>query len=510
MPRLASVGNPEVLSKRNAYFASLFQDREINDGNPKNLLQGHDEFLQDFKKAKEVLEQSNIWIPDPDTSNKNSYTNTRRKIFGNVIRDNLAKVEEKHIAFSDVVDIDEKEGIEIHVRQGLAARFGEGSAFRLFIFALIIANSIVIGLETDKYLESHGIVFFAVIDYVFLAFFTAEIALKCYYGLLAFWLNYWNWFDVFIVAAALAGPSIKFLANSRTLRILRVLRTLRSLRSVAFFQGLDMILQTIFESLPDLFYISILILLAMFIWGVTGVVLFSNVLYESFGHIGKVMFVLYVVLSGDGWVQVHNELTDRGQYLASTLYFGSFLIFGGFILQQLVVAVLVANLKDSLENADRKKQESKKKLLSDVKSTRGQKRFQKPIVEHPPPEANIWRKQIPLEVPNFDSFSAARLERYFVILSIVETNLAEFVELKDKISEFLEEVKGLQEGDASDMEEDDYMDDDDISVSDVDGSQDSDASAGNDVHDALDAFRMNMASKSSRLTMNASQLMNLS
>lgn len=87
MPRLASVGNPEVLSKRNAYFASLFQDREINDGNPKNLLQGHDEFLQDFKKAKEVLEQSNIWIPDPDTSNKNSYTNTRRKIFGNVIRD---------------------------------------------------------------------------------------------------------------------------------------------------------------------------------------------------------------------------------------------------------------------------------------------------------------------------------------------------------------------------------------------------------------------------------------
>lgn len=60
------------------------------------------------------------------------------------------------------------------------------------------------------------------------------------------------------------------------------------------------------------------------------------------------------------------------------------------------------------------------------------------------------------------------------------------------------------------MEEDDYMDDDDISVSDVDGSQDSDASAGNDVHDALDAFRMNMASKSSRLTMNASQLMNLS
>lgn len=92
---------------------------------------------------------------------------------------------------------------------------------------------------------------------------------------------------MFIVAAALAGPSIKFLANSRTLRILRVLRTLRSLRSVAFFQGLDMILQTIFESLPDLFYISILILLAMFIWGVTGVVLFSNVLYESFGHIGK-------------------------------------------------------------------------------------------------------------------------------------------------------------------------------------------------------------------------------
>lgn len=240
---------------------------------------------------------------------------------------NLAKIEKKYLSFSEVVDIDAKEGIETHIKEGLATRFGEGNFFRIFIFALIIANSIVIGLETDPFLESRGVVLFAIIDYVFLAFFTAEIFLKNYYGFIEFWSSHWNWymlsfiarFDAFIVAAALAGPGVHFLANSRTLRILRVLRTLRSLRSVSFFQGLDMIMETIFESLPDLFYIAMLILMAMFIWGAAGIVLFSELLPDFFGNIGygnatssyhnTALFTLYVVISGDGWVAVHEQLS---------------------------------------------------------------------------------------------------------------------------------------------------------------------------------------------------------
>jgi hypothetical protein len=69
------------------------------------------------------------------------------------------------------VEIDAKEGIELHIKQGLASRFGEGNVFRIFIFVLILANSLVIGFETDVFLESRGILFFTIVcillaDYV--------------------------------------------------------------------------------------------------------------------------------------------------------------------------------------------------------------------------------------------------------------------------------------------------------------------------------------------------------
>jgi hypothetical protein len=182
MPRLASVSkqnDTSLPSKRQAFFAP--DDKEI--GNNENETE-----------AKEFLEQSNVVMPDQKEDNTNSYSKVRRLIFGSAIKYNLAKIEKKFITFSDVVEVDSNEGIELHIKQGLASRFGEGNVFRIFIFALILANSLVIGFETDVYLESRGIVFFAIIDYVFLAFFTAEICLKCFYGFVDFWRSKWNWY----------------------------------------------------------------------------------------------------------------------------------------------------------------------------------------------------------------------------------------------------------------------------------------------------------------------------
>jgi cation channel sperm-associated protein 4 len=70
-----------------------------------------------------------------------------------------------------------------------------------------------------------------------------------------------------------------------------------------------MIMNTILESLPDLFYIGILIVIAMFIWGIVGVVLFSSFMPDFFGNTGLSMFTLYVVLTGDGWVEIHEQLS---------------------------------------------------------------------------------------------------------------------------------------------------------------------------------------------------------
>jgi cation channel sperm-associated protein 4 len=121
--------------------------------------------------------------------------------------------------------------------------------------------------------------------------------------------------------------------------------------------------------------------------------------------------------------------------------------------------------------------------MSDVKSTRGQKRFQKPVVPQPPPEANVWRKQIPFEIPDFDNFSVAKLERYFLILSILEKNLAEYVLLRATVDEVLKEITEINN---DTMESDEF--DEESDYSDQESGSDYDVEI--DIPDALFQFTM--------------------
>lgn len=78
-----------------------------------------------------------------------TYDKVRKLIFGQSLRQSITRLESKNINFNDIVDVDD-EAFENHVTENLAARFGEGDYFRIFILLMIIANSIVIGIQTDE------------------------------------------------------------------------------------------------------------------------------------------------------------------------------------------------------------------------------------------------------------------------------------------------------------------------------------------------------------------------
>ncbi|KAJ3376814.1 Cation channel sperm-associated protein 4 [Lobulomyces angularis] len=183
----------------------------------------------------------------------------------------------------------------------------------------------------------------------------------------------------------------------------------------------------------------------MFIWSLVGVSLFSTVDYHNFGDIGKTMFTLYVVITGDGWEDIYHELAHHGYFVESSFFFGSFLTIGTFILQQVIVAIVVANLEDSQHKINLKKKKAKQIFKSEIKSTTGQKRFLRPIVPKPSNKSKIWMDQIPYEIPNFDNISIAKLERYFLVLSIIEDNMYEYLELKSRLHAILNEVQIVNE-----------------------------------------------------------------
>ncbi|KAJ3380297.1 hypothetical protein HDU92_006063 [Lobulomyces angularis] len=233
--------------KNSSYFSDLptnIVKKESLHSSKSNL-----DFLEEFKDHVNLLKESNIKLPEIEKDNTDSYVKVRRIIFGQAIKYNIQKIEKIYTTFSDIVDIDE-EGIDSYIKENLATRFGEGNFFRLCMFIAIIINSIIIGLETDENLEANGILFFTLVDYIFLSIFIMEILFKWFYNFFDFWKNSWNVFDFVIILLASIGPGFTFLTNTRVLRILKVIRTLRSIKSVAFIQGLDMVVSTIIDSIP--------------------------------------------------------------------------------------------------------------------------------------------------------------------------------------------------------------------------------------------------------------------
>eukprot|EP00128_Syssomonas_multiformis_P008843 Colp12_sorted_trinity150504_noHs@16679 len=134
--------------------------------------------------------------------------------------------------FNDIVDLDD-EGLEDFVSNDLLGRLLDGVAFRIAILLIIIANSVLIGVQTNATLEKTYSSIFSAFDKIFLTIFIVEILVKWYYGFITFWKVGWNVFDFAIVAASVLGPSVQFLSSGRVLRILRVLRAFRTLRSIS-------------------------------------------------------------------------------------------------------------------------------------------------------------------------------------------------------------------------------------------------------------------------------------
>ena len=86
----------------------------------------------------------------------------------------------------------------------------ESEPFNLFVIGVIMTAGIIVGLQTDKWVET--LVFIAVIDYIILAIFTFEVVAKVLaegFKPLRYWIGpewKWNCFDFIIVLMSFPNP----------------------------------------------------------------------------------------------------------------------------------------------------------------------------------------------------------------------------------------------------------------------------------------------------------------
>ena len=222
----------------------------------------------------------------------------------------------------------------------LCHRIASSRRFQNGALAVIVANAVLIGVETSPALwERYGGVF-NVLNAAVQVIFVVEIAVR----LLAFgprvhrfFLDGWNVFDFVIVALSLlpaAGPMAS---------VARLARLLRALRVVSAVPELRLIVATMLRSIPSLANVVLLLGLILYVYAVVGVHLFAGVDPGNWGSLPRAGLTLFEILTLEGWV----DLMDGS--LAATgwawVYYVSFVVIAVFVVVNLFIAIVINNLE---------------------------------------------------------------------------------------------------------------------------------------------------------------------
>eukprot|EP01062_Namystynia_karyoxenos_P008562 TRINITY_DN13010_c0_g1_i2.p1 TRINITY_DN13010_c0_g1~~TRINITY_DN13010_c0_g1_i2.p1 ORF type:complete len:2282 (+),score=662.87 TRINITY_DN13010_c0_g1_i2:93-6848(+) len=154
----------------------------------------------------------------------------------------------------------------------------------------------------------------------------------------------YNVFDFFLVLSslpALAGVGLMGLNALRALRLNRVFRLFR------VFTQLRHLVTSIVMAIKDVLWLSLLILLYIFIYGVLGMSLFSERPQEplehmSFTSFGESCLTVFVLMTGEGWGSVLKNSMEQYSW-PSAVYFVSNFLIGNCVLLSLFVAILIDN-----------------------------------------------------------------------------------------------------------------------------------------------------------------------
>jgi voltage-gated sodium channel len=222
------------------------------------------------------------------------------------------------------------------------AELADSSAFNFFIFAVILANAAVLGLETYPRVASDYGGLLRTLNDVFLGVFVVELAIRLIgFGRSPqdFFRSGWNVFDFVVVAASFA-PGLR--ENAMLLRIARLARVLRIVRLLP---DLRVLVTAIGRSIPGVLSLAVLALLVLFVYGMVGWTIFQDHAPEQYGTIGEAMLTLFVALT----LENLPEQLALGRELSewTLLYFISYALIAAFLIFNILIGVVINSLEEA-------------------------------------------------------------------------------------------------------------------------------------------------------------------
>ena len=243
----------------------------------------------------------------------------------------------------------------------------QSSLFNRFILVTILLAGVVVGAQTYPHFAQQNAAILGFLDRAILFIFTIEALIK----ILAegnrpfnYFKNPWNVFDFAIVVACLLEPFLHM--GGAFLPVLRLARILRVLRLITAIPKLQLLVSCLLKSLPSMFYVSILLFLLFYVYGVMAVFLFGENDPVHFRNLQTSVLSLFRVVTLEDWTDVMyinmygsdsygysmDDLTrwnpvSSASPLGAALFFVSFVLIGTMIVLNLVIGVIMNSMDES-------------------------------------------------------------------------------------------------------------------------------------------------------------------
>jgi len=239
-----------------------------------------------------------------------------------------------------------RETAEIETGTGASSAGGNQAGFRArlrgwledrrtqwAITGLIVANAIILALETSGRAMAVAGDLLQTLDSLILAVFVAELTAKVVAQGWRFLRDPWNLFDVAVVGIALvpASQGLSVLRAFRILRVLRLISTVPSLRRVV---------GALLHAIPGMSSVVMLLSVIYFVFAVMATKLFAASFPDWFGTIASSAYTLFQIMTLESWsMGIVRPVMEV--YPHAWAFFVPFILITSFAVLNLFIGIIV-------------------------------------------------------------------------------------------------------------------------------------------------------------------------
>jgi len=237
--------------------------------------------------------------------------------------------------------------------QDRIAAFYQSHSAQIIVAIVIFLNFLVSAIDAQL-LPVEGEPLYdvlSVLEWFFNSFFLVELCFNLYaHWFLAFWADLWNVFDVAIVTISWVSMMAQ---KGGIISVLRLFRAFRVFRLFKRIEALRIIIVGVLRSLPGVANAFVLLGLIMGIWSIIGVNQFGgpdSEFEDLFGNFAKAMLTMFQIMTFDSWCSgVARPIILRSgvNQFVSASFFISYVLISGFIMANVVLAILLDKFLDA-------------------------------------------------------------------------------------------------------------------------------------------------------------------